>query len=516
MKHFITILITLFIGFSGFSQRKNRGDRFFENGDYLNAITSYKKELERANHSKNNIEKLATCYYNTFQFKEAYRYLRYVTKGRFKGKDKSYDNNFNFKLYHVLSALGEYDKAIPYLELYQKNRNLESENRTDVIATIEDFKLKDDDYTIKISPLNTKSAEFGAVKKDSVIYFTSDRSPNNILETRYKWTHRPFLDIYKVTVDSVNQPTGNVRSFSQKINSGLHEGNFCFTADGKTLYLSKSNNERGKRKFDSIKSNPIQLYKAIKNDSLNTWSKPEKLAFNDVSFTSEHPTLSADEKKLYFSSNRPGGYGEFDLYVVNINEDGTYSKPKNLGETINTPHREQFPFIAENGDLFFSSNGHLGLGMLDVFACKNVNNTFSKPVNLGAPINSSFDDFSLTYYNDKNGFFASNRKKAGDDIYSFSQIGEVFPEPLQIRFEVRDAVTKEFISNTSVTLTDKKEKEILNKTLDSISVFDITILPGRYNLVASAKQYNTNAKSFFVTEKEDEIYTLYLTKKAVF
>jgi len=310
----------------------------------------------------------------------------------------------------------------------------------------------------------------------------------------------------------VNQPLAEVISFSSKVNSRLHEGNFCFTADGKTIYLSKSNNERGKRKFDSISSNAIHLYKSVKNDSINTWSKPEKLDFNNVSYTTEHPALSPDEKKLYFSSNRPGGYGEFDLYVVDINLDGTYSKPKNLGPEINTPHREQFTFITKNGDLFFSSNGHLGLGMLDIFASKSSKKKFDKPVNLGVSINSSFDDFSLTYYNDKNGFFASNRKKSGDDIYTFNQIGKVFPKPLKNRFEVRDLISKAYIPNTSVLLTDKNKKEIYTKTLDSVSAFEIKLLSGRYDFTASSEKYDPKTKPFLVKEKENEIYILYLIR----
>lgn len=515
MKPYLTIIVSLFLCFTAFSQRKTRADRFFKNGDYYNAISAYQKELESSSLSKKTIQNLAISYYNTFQFRKAYRYLNYIVKGKFKGKDKNYDNNFNFKLYHVLSALGEYDKAIPHLETYQKNKKLTPKNSAKVIATIEEFKLKDDDFSIKNVDFNTESAEFGAIKKDSLVYFTSDRSPNNLLEKRYKWTHRPFLDIYKVAVDSTNKPIGEITSFSSKINSSLHEGNFCFSKDGKTVYLSKSNNERGNRKFDSIRSNAIHLYRSFKHDSLQTWSKPEKLPFNNIAYTTEHPALSPNGKHLYFSSNMPGGYGEFDLYVVAINEDNTFGKPLNLGEEINTSNREKFPFISENGDLFFSSNGHLGLGMLDVFACKNNQGTFEKPINLGAPINSSFDDFSMTFYDVTNGFFASNRSKKGDDIYNFSQVGNIFPEPIKVRFEVKDLITQNYIPNTTISLLDRDKQEIYAKTTDSISAFDINILPGRYDLTATANNYIAQSKPFLVKEKKDEVYTLYLKQKEI-
>lgn len=515
MKQFLTIIVSFFICFSAISQRKTRGDRFFENGDFYNAITNYQRELDRGNHSKNTIQNLAISYYNTFQFRKAYRYLNYVIGGKFIEKDKSFDNAYYFKMYHVLSALGEYDKAIPYLEKYQQSKNIALKKREDLINTIEEFKLKDDDFTVSASTLNTERAEFGAIKKDSFIYFTSDRSPNSILKKNYKWTHRPFLDIYKVKVDSSNTAVEDVYPFSPKVNSNLHEGNFCFTKDGKTLYLSKSNSDRGKRKFDSIRNNAIHLYRSVKNDSLHTWSKPEKLSFNDYTFTTEHPCLNVDETKLYFSSNRPGGYGEFDLYYVTINEDGSFGTPTNLGETINTPNREQFPFINEENDLYFASNGHLGLGMLDLFASKHNQETYEKPVNLGSPINSSFDDFAVTFYQKNKGFFASNRVKTDDNIYTFNQIGSVFPKPLDFKFEVRDIDTQKFIPDATVSLFNREQELIIEKTLDSISTFEAKITPGKYELKATANLYEAGSKTFFIRERTQKTYILYLKQKEV-
>ncbi len=514
MKHLLTLLIGLCIAHTSFSQKRSRADRFFDNGDFLNAITEYKKDIDHSKLTKNNVQKIAIAYYNTFQFRNAYRYLTYVTKGKFTGKNKTYDNHLNFKLYQVLSALGEYDKAIPYLELYQKNNTISHKKRAEVIATIEEFKLKDDDYTIKPATFNSDQAEFGAVQRDSVLYFTSDRSPNTLLEKRYKWTHRPFLDIYKIKLDSLKQPTGEASSFSQKVNSNLHEGNFCFSKDGKTLYLSKSNNERGK-KFDSIRNNAIHLYKSVKSDSLSTWSKPKKLPFNNINYTIEHPALNPEGTVLYFASNMPGGLGDFDLYSVTINTDGTYGIPKNLGSKINTINREQFPFINPNGDLFFSSNGHLGLGMLDIFASKKKLDSFNTPVNLGAPINSSFDDFSLTYHESNKGFFASNRQKGGDDVYAFTQIGKIFPNPIKTKFEIRDLASKDLIPNVTVNLVNKDKKELVNKKLDSISAFSTNLLPGRYDLTASANHYITQTKAFLTKEQEAQTYILYLAKKEI-
>ncbi len=502
------VLIVLLITQIGFSQNKTRADRFFEQGDYINAALQYEEELNQEGYTKHILENISTSYYYTFQFRKAYRYLKYLTSGKFYDRDKTYDNRFNFMMYQVLSALGEYEKSIEFLALDSTDENFD---KSDAISTIENFKLKDDDYIIKSALFNSDASEFGAVKKDSIVYFTTDRKPNSPLDKNYKWTHRPFLDIYKIVVDKDNNPISEAETISKEINSKLHEGNFCFTNDGNTIYISKSNSQKGKKKYDSINNNSIHLYKATKVD--NVWTKPEKLEFNNVNYSIEHPSLSLDGAKLYFASNMPGGYGDFDLYYLDVNEDGTYGNPINLGPTINTKNREQFPFISNEGHLFFSSNGHLGLGMMDIFVSELRQDEFTRPINLGAPINSSFDDFSMSYYNETDGFFASNRKKVGDDIYAFSQIGEIFPREYLARFEVRDFASDTYIPNSDAILYDYDNQIVYESQLDSIAGFDLKVLSGRYNFKASAEGYKTRTKPVVVKEKEEAIYVIYLDRE---
>ena len=511
MKTKLLTLAALLITIVSFSQKKSRGDRFYENGDYRNAIEQYADQLNKGEYSKHVLTNIATSYYNTFQFRRAYRALLRVTAGKFQDKDKTYDNEFNFKMYQVLSALGEYDKALPYLELYKTNNKEDSIDRNVAIATIEAFKLKDDDFVVKPKKsLNTSDSEFGAVKSGDFVYFTSDRKSNGFFDKNYRWTHRPFLNLYKVKVDSSNVIKSEISPLGSNVNSSLHEGSLCFTKDGNTMYLSRSNTDRGRKKFDSIRHNAIHLYRSIKTDTV--WSAPEKLIFNNINYTIEHPALNEAEDKLYFASNMPGGYGDFDLYYVDVNEDGTYGDPVNLGNTINTEHREQFPFVSVDGNLFFSSNGHLGLGMMDVFVAELDNGGFSSPVNLGAPINSSFDDFSLNYYNKEDGFFASNRNKKSDEIYAFSQIGEVFLRPYNARFEVREFATKNYIPNASVSLIDSEDNVVYENKLDSISAFNLDVMPARYNFKASSPFHDQQLKPLLVKEKDNETYIIYLQK----
>ncbi len=509
-RHIVVIL--LLISQVSFSQKKSRGDRFFENRDYINAAIQYEEELNQEGYSKHLLKNISIAYYNTFEFRQAYRYLALLISGKFYEKDKTYENSFNFMMLQVLSSLGKYEKSIDFLALYQENEKGTTFNTLDAVSIIESFKLKEDDYIIAPMEFNTDASEFGAVRVDSTIYFTTDRSSNGFMDKKYKWTHRSFLDIYKVQVNEDNKLVSEIEKVSSAINSRLHEGNFCFTSDGNTIYFSKSNSEKGKKKYDSIKNNAIHLYKSTKVDG--AWSEAEKLAFNNKYYSIEHPSVSADDKTLFFASNMPGGYGDFDIYAVPIEMDGTYGEIKNLGNTINTANREQFPYVSGDGHLFFSSNGHLGLGMMDIFVSEKKEGELTKPVNLGAPVNSGYDDFSLTYYNETDGFFASNRKnKTDDDVYFFSQTGEIFLKPYPARFEVRDFATDTYIENADVVLYNSAKSILYQNKLDAIGVFSIDLFPARYEFTASAEGYESKTKPILVKEKEEETYIIYLDKK---
>ncbi|NMH87336.1 OmpA family protein [Flavivirga algicola] len=502
------IIISLFFVLMSFGQKKTRADRFFEKGDYINAAKYYEEELEKKRHKK-AIENIAVCYYNIFEYRLASRYLKQLVKGKYAEKDKTYSNQYNFKLYQVLSALGDYETALDYFKLYKENLSV-SLDTSESIEVIEAFKLKNSDYEVKKSQFNSDASDFGAVKFNDSVYFTSDRDNKKLLRKKYKWTHQSFLDIYAVKVNENNDTIGSVKSLPKVINSKLHEGNFCFTNDGNTLYVSRSNYTNGKKEFNDQSTNNIHLYKTIRING--KWSKLEKLAFNKNGFSYQHPALSPDGKRLYFSSNMEGGYGSFDLYYVALEVDGTTGEPVNLGKTINTENREHFPFISQEGHLFFASNGHLGLGMLDNFVSEYVNDAFTQPINLGTPINSRYDDFNLNYYNTEEGFFSSNRNKKNDDIFKFKQTGEIFIREYINRFEVRDIETKEYIPNTTVVLKDKKGNKKYTNTLDSLAFFNINLLANKYEFTAKNESYIPRTLNVTVVEKQDQKHVLYLKK----
>ncbi len=506
----ITLITALVLVQILFGQNKSRADRYFEKADYIKAAKYYEEELIGINHKK-TVTRIATCYYNVFDYKMASLYLKKLVTGRFIESDKTYANQYNFMYYQMLSALGDYDLAFTYLKLY--NDNLETViDQPKYLETIEEIKLKSPDFLITEVPFNSENSDFGAVKLKDSVYFTSDRKDSNTSRKTYKWTHRPFLDIYALKVNDKIDSVGIVSPLPKIINSKLHEGNFCFSKDGNTIYISRSNYTNGKKEFNADSSNNIHLYVSKKEKGV--WTEPTKLPFNIKGYSYQHPALSPDGTRLYFSSNQEGGFGSFDIYYVTISG-ADYGTPINLGEQINTPNREHFPFIAEGNHLFFSSNGHLGLGMLDIFVSENKNDTLTTPINLGVPINSRYDDFNLNYYDNVNGFFASNRNNVNDDIFKFEQIGEIFLKEYVTIFEVRDKLTNKMIPNSKVSLFDKNNKKIYENTLTELASFNQNLFPDVYIFKAESEGYLANELRFRVIEQQDQGYILYLEKAEV-
>ena len=207
------------------------------------------------------------------------------------------------------------------------------------------------------------------------------------------------------------------------------------------------------------------------------WSNVKPGPFNNDEYSVGHPAVSADGKTLYFASDMPGGFGQSDIYKVAINTDGTFGEPENLGGDINTEGREFFPFVSSNNTLYFSSDGHLGIGGLDVFAAKIDGNSFGAVRNLGTPLNSNSDDFSFTFDEEtKKGFVASNREggKGSDDIYETTLLNPICDVDYVIT--VTDKETGAVLSNAKVVLADDKGNNVGTKMTDADGkvVFKVT------------------------------------------
>jgi len=305
------------------------------------------------------------------------------------------------------SYLNEFVKSKPS-RLYQIKSEIELEN----LGQIPDLLKKQSPVTLQALTGNTAKTEFDAKKIGDELIFTSSSKPEI-----YKNNGLPFLGIVKAPLKNPGE-IGSQSIFSSALfKENANDGTPAFTKDGSTVVFARGNT--GKSKDPSP---DVDLYMSKKTG--NAWSEPERLSISDSIAWDGSPSFSADERTLYFSSNRRGGKGGVDLYRVPIDNSGRFGRPINLGSTINTPGDELFPYVSANGKLYFSSDGHPSIGGLDLFvASRNENEIVVE--HLGVPINSIGDDFAISFSDSTQGYISSNRPggKGDDDIYFFKSTG---------------------------------------------------------------------------------------------
>ncbi|SNR15245.1 OmpA family protein [Tenacibaculum jejuense] len=511
-----TTLILTLLTLPILSQSKRVADRYFEEFAYFKAAKIYEAVYEKGDTSKYVLKRIGDSYYNNSRTEEAEIWYRKLIE-----KAKETDPNYLFKYAQVLKSNGDTKKSDSiYLVLNKTNPGKDKKKYIDKEDQFQDF-LNGGRKKISVRNLatNTSFSDFGGVIFNDEIYYAS-AAPKGIKgEKVYRWNNQPFLNLYKSkgyiqkvegtkadTIYGVNDRT----ILTSPVNTSFHESSAVFTKDGKYMYFSRVNFDGKKLRKDKKQTVNLKLYKAENNNG--NWENVEELPFNSDDYSVGHPALSPDEKTLYFTSDMPGSLGATDIFKVEIKEDG-YGVPTNLGESVNTPEREMFPFVAENNVLFFSSNGHRGLGLLDIFQTKIYEDgTFSKVVNLDFPFNSKKDDFS--FYVDstgKKGFFSSNRSKGkgDDDIYSF-YISEL-PKPKEclqsITGTLTDKVTKAPIANAIIKLVDKATGTIVNEALTDINgkySFDKVVCGNdTLSVIAEQRDYRSAAKKDFNLTKEN-------------
>lgn len=278
------------------------------------------------------------------------------------------------------------------------------------------------DFHLKHSNINRKFQDFGvSFINDTTVVFSSSRY-EVFMKRVWLGNREPFLNLFTGTIGE-NGDIRNLKAFKKELETKFHDSNLVFTKDGRTVYFNRNNYVKSSGKNKN--PNKIQIFKASINEN-GIWEDIQKLPFVSEDYDFGHPTLNKDETKLYFVSNKPGGFGKTDIYVTQILNDSTYSVPRNLGPKVNTSKREFTPFLDTNDILYFSSDGREdSFGGLDIYATKEKSDTtYYDPINLGASINTIADDFGFVKNSNTNiGFIASNRKrgKGSDDIYFFKE-----------------------------------------------------------------------------------------------
>ena len=306
-------------------------------------------------------------------------------------------------------------------------------------------------YQVNYLPINSGQADFSPMYYKDGLTFVSARPESGARKRIFNRNSTPFLDLYfspdtaglhrtMQPAEAVQEPNSRTKteSFSRTLNTKYHEGPMTFNNPQDFIVFTRTNYSKGKLGRSSEGINKLKLYSADLN-AKGIWDGVKELPFNSDEYSTGHPAFAPDDRKLYFVSDKPGGFGGTDLYVVGYNA-GRWGAPVNLGKEINTGGNEMFPFVDPTGNLYFASDGHEGMGGLDLFYAEMNEGRVVKSVeNLGAPINSDKNDFGFICTADRSsGYFSSNRKKDGDDdnIYYFRKTCK------QLNVTVYDAVTR--------------------------------------------------------------------------
>ena len=392
----------------------------FERYNYVNAQKSYVKFAESGDESIEVVKSLADTYYFNSQYdKAAVWYNKLLTN-----YSDQISAEYYFKASLSLKSLGDYKGADYIMSEYIKRtdkiiiRN-EFNSNQQYLDTIE---KNSNIYSISRTSINSSKSDFGpSYYGSSQVVFASANKGSGSED--YTWTGEPFLDLHIADID-VNGDLVNNTPFKGDINTKFHESSTTFTKDLKTMYFTRNNYFKGEENWDDENTVKLKLYRASMQED-DTWGNVKELPFNSDQYSVAHPSLSLDEKRIYFSSDMPGTFGKSDIWYVDIIDKENYGRPVNLGPTINTEERESFPYISSENVLYFSSNGLIGLGGLDVFMTVLNSKGFpTATANLGEPVNSRYDDFGLIINPEINrGYLSSNRDgfdgSSSDEIYTF-------------------------------------------------------------------------------------------------
>lgn len=400
-----------------------RANESYDNFKYKEAIRYYEQGLKKDRKNSDAYAKLADCYKASGQYTKAEKYLRLAVKYN--------ENDPKIRLLYaqVLMSNEKYEAAsIEYAKFTNlKPADSRGYNFTDWCDNIEEYRKDSSKYVVTSMPFNSQWDELCPSFHNNGLVFTSNRiklsGDHNFENTDYN-----YMDLF--FVGSTNNHWGRPKHLAGKHNSKTNEGPAVFNKFGNIMYFTKNINKRAAKKQDGTYRLEIYTAKWINNK----WVDIEPLPFNNPEYSVAHPALSADGKRLYFASDMKGGFGGTDIYVCE-KRGNTWSKPQNLGKSVNTEGNESFPTVQDDGTLYYSSDGLGGFGGLDIFLAVELNGAWIVN-NAGYPINSARNDYGLVLTEDKQqGYLTSERRggRGGTDIYSVKIQEDKAKELIQIK-----------------------------------------------------------------------------------
>lgn len=498
MRSLIVILLVL-VQATAAAQGKanayvNEGDRLFAQMAYAPAKEAYTAAVELGAVNDHVTKRLAECNMHLGNTEEAERW--YATVVKFLNREPR-------DLYYYAEALksnGRYAEAEEWMDRYLAMVTTDGQpRRSNISGFARKFSQDADRFVVRSVDINSPWSDFGAAwSGNDRILFTSARNFTVGIERRAAWNDQPFLDLFVAQRGQGGELSAPV-PLPGKVNTKWHDGPATTNAEGDLMWFTRNNPQKG-RTQDGGGVSRLSLHSA--RALAEGWGDVAPFPFNDPEISVGHPSLSPDGRTLYFVSDMPGGFGGTDIYVCH-DRGGQWSEPENLGPSINTPYSEVFPFIAADGTLYFSSNGHPGLGGLDIFAAKpRSEGGFRTAVNVGAPVNGTKDDFAFIIdAQGRHGYFSSNRPGGvgDDDIYAFEMLA-----PLEERFLVSGSVIDDEyetpVIGGEVQLQDLNGKVLGTTLTDARGEYSFPIDKNKAYRVVATMQGRFNGEQHFSTE----------------
>ena len=520
LKKHILLIVGFVIAFNGYGQSraiKKVIKKQYNNFSYVKTSEILGEVAAKGYKSVDLFQKLGNSFYFNNKMEDAAKW--YGELMALEGTDlatEKIDPEYYYRYSQALKSIQKYDEADQWMQKFAENKASDLRGKSflgkrDYLKSIEE---KSESFIIKNMDINSAASDFGSNQYKNQLIFASSRTPGDI----YKWNEQPFLELHAATKQE-DGSYSNVEKFDKRINTAYHESTVSFTPDDKIMYFTRNNYTKRKLKKDLEGITRLKMYRAsIQKDG--SWGDVKGIHFNSDQYSVAHPTVNVRGTKLYFASDMPGTVGASDLYVVDINADGSLGTPTNLGSKINTEGQETFPYVNSKGDLYFSSNGLTGLGGLDIFMIRDFENKYEKREsfvveNVGKPINSSMDDFG--YYENlgtQEGFFTSNRDggKGDDDIYQF-----VVPDCLQqLEGLVLDEDTKQLITGATVRLFEASGEEIGKMIVGEDAQYTFQDVPceKEYLVRVEKENYTSDEARVMTSNNRKEVLNLDLEIKA--
>ncbi|MNJ86421.1 Outer membrane porin F precursor [compost metagenome] len=499
-----TILLAIICSFSlsvwGQSGKLKKADSHFNRLSYAYAAELYEELIGSEVDSPALKSKLAYSYLKMDNYTKSVDYYSKMIESS-EAKPEDY---YNYA--YVLKQTGNYTESDRWMNKY--SNAAQADLRSQLFLGNTSYKSKIEKtapfFSLTNLDLNTGVADFGGYYNaaQNQMYFITARKKRVFVKKEWSWNANRFLDLYSTSVSTDNQ-LGSPKRVS-KVNTKFHEGPLAFSPDGKTVYFTRNNISSGKKRRDGQKIQNLKLYIATL-DEAGKWNNEKEFPYNSKDYSIGHPALTSDGKTLYLVSDKPGGMGGADLYKVAVLENGAFGEMTNLGNKINTEGQEMFPFIDAQQRLFFSTDGHPGLGGLDVFVAFLEEGKIGKIHSLGLPVNSQYDDFAFNLSKDlKTGFLSSNREggKGGDDIYAVQLI-----RPIAFGVTIKGTAKDkkgEIVPHAKIDLKDDKGSIIGTVTADENGAYSFEAeYEKNYALAGSKTDYfdGKNTANTFTNEQ---------------